>query len=628
MGMISGSERVGSIFGPFSSCNPLLTLQGAGVYYLTAARCSQERKSRFDVFQQAGSFSNDADPESTRSAVCAIVDREKTIDHNQIILSQLTKAYEVFKKTSQQRMTLYVAYEIATAHQRSGKHDIAVRFYERICKSYRKENWKTLLFNVCRQSYNSAEQLNQSQIMCETLVEQMCSEDLDELKTIYSQLAAVCAASTSKLSVDMDQITGFFNYTITFKSPQAHVHGNVDWQLRVNCSRYIPTMCRIKRIRVMFSNPLFDMTLHNDAPFTSEMLVNFYSAEKETLPNYNISISENKRGTTVFQRTEIPKSSQDLSITCVIFTLGLGNCELDLVSAVKAADNATVGWLANDMTWTTLPLITQIKIGEREPQVQFDIETPVGLYLDEHVMVSATAQNLEAEKVRLIVAFKFKSIAQKSSIFFQGHECQTLHIDFGDVDAGQSCTRQFEIMCSSCSAPVVLESTAFLSFASGNGPIVHISPVLLDLTDRSWLEKTVSTSTIAFDPPFKIQSQLIRKPTPALKDVDLLADPGFTSTARTDSWMHRVIVESQCKKSVFVKSVDILSVASAAVHYPLMQNRVVVTPVPIPDCSNEWSPKDSRTYVHMMETRSDLFAPVSVSPGELQVEWSRYILLI
>jgi len=67
-----------------------------------------------------------------------------------LILELFSKAYELFKKhapstSSQSRLTFFIALQIATAYHESGKDDLAVKFFERITKTYRKERWKSLL---------------------------------------------------------------------------------------------------------------------------------------------------------------------------------------------------------------------------------------------------------------------------------------------------------------------------------------------------------------------------------------------------------------------------------------------------------------------------------------------------
>lgn len=59
------------------------------------------------------------------------------------IPSQLfTKAYELLKKTGgSSRVTLYIAFRIAEAYHDGGQYDMALRFFDRISKTYRREHW-------------------------------------------------------------------------------------------------------------------------------------------------------------------------------------------------------------------------------------------------------------------------------------------------------------------------------------------------------------------------------------------------------------------------------------------------------------------------------------------------------
>jgi hypothetical protein len=89
---------------------------------------------------------------------------EQKIDHWSLILELFSKAYELFKKqapstSGQSRLTFFIALQIATTYHESGKDELAVKFFERIAKTYRKERWKTLLLPVLRMWCESAKRL-------------------------------------------------------------------------------------------------------------------------------------------------------------------------------------------------------------------------------------------------------------------------------------------------------------------------------------------------------------------------------------------------------------------------------------------------------------------------------------
>jgi hypothetical protein len=89
---------------------------------------------------------------------------EQKVDHWALILELFSKAYELFKNhapstSGQSRLTFFIALQIATAYHESGKDELAVKFFERIAKTYRRERWKSLLRPVLRMWCESARRL-------------------------------------------------------------------------------------------------------------------------------------------------------------------------------------------------------------------------------------------------------------------------------------------------------------------------------------------------------------------------------------------------------------------------------------------------------------------------------------
>jgi trafficking protein particle complex subunit 11 len=88
-----------------------------------------------------------------------------------------TKAYELFKKHSfgqgQSRLTFYIACRIAQTYHDSGKFDMAVRFFERIAKTYRKEHWRVMLKPILFMWYACARQIGDVESIVKLLIEMM-----------------------------------------------------------------------------------------------------------------------------------------------------------------------------------------------------------------------------------------------------------------------------------------------------------------------------------------------------------------------------------------------------------------------------------------------------------------------
>ena len=103
---------------------------------------------------------------------------EQKIDHWSLILELFSKAYELFKKhapstSGQSRLTFFIALQIATAYYESGKDELAVKFFERITKTYRRERWKSLLLPGLRMWCESARRLGAVESCLKLMIEML-----------------------------------------------------------------------------------------------------------------------------------------------------------------------------------------------------------------------------------------------------------------------------------------------------------------------------------------------------------------------------------------------------------------------------------------------------------------------
>lgn len=134
------------------------------------------------------------------------LEKESAADHGNIVIELLTKAYENFKlkggsnaantgiqsgasignssgsgvvgvtsvttATAGNRLTLFLASEIARCYfEIGGKWEMALKFFDRIGKTYRKENWYTVLSSVLDYTIACGTKLQEWHIVVESLVE-------------------------------------------------------------------------------------------------------------------------------------------------------------------------------------------------------------------------------------------------------------------------------------------------------------------------------------------------------------------------------------------------------------------------------------------------------------------------
>lgn len=131
---------------------PAQVLQHPGAYYLRAGLAAEVRRKLFLValqhyeaaYSQAMTDPNIDEPPKMSAALA----HEKSAPHADQIIELYTKAYDHYKGSRGVRMTLSLAYSIARVHHNNGALDTALRFDERISKTYRRERWLSVLDSI------------------------------------------------------------------------------------------------------------------------------------------------------------------------------------------------------------------------------------------------------------------------------------------------------------------------------------------------------------------------------------------------------------------------------------------------------------------------------------------------
>ncbi|KAG8739213.1 hypothetical protein FRC10_005870 [Ceratobasidium sp. 414] len=211
--------------------NPSLSLQHPGFYYYIAAGCSVQRLARFKAI-------TDPSPVSATPAFA----NEKKIDHHSLIVELFTKAYETFKQqqTGQSRLTYYIAYRIAETHYENGKFDLAVKFFERIAKTYRTERWATLLRPALALWYDCARHLADIELSVRVLLEMlapgMTSEE--ERGNVGGDLMAILkstapSSGTTPIVVDLADHEPLFDISTTFWHGTSPINQPVPLQILI-----------------------------------------------------------------------------------------------------------------------------------------------------------------------------------------------------------------------------------------------------------------------------------------------------------------------------------------------------------------------------------------------------------
>lgn len=302
-----------------SGLNPGSILQHPGFYYHLAAMCCAERRRRFLEIERS-------EPNSET------IEKEKLVDHSNLTIELLTKSYEQFKRYRNGRMTLYLAAEIAGTYYETGKFEMALKFFERIGKTYRKEKWHMVLTSILRWSLRCAKELGSSEKVVECLVELMSDElPMTEAKRhdIQKELLDTLNhenARTEPLIIHMDQINAFMSCQVQIKNQTNFVGAPVEYQVILKTNKGSPLdPLKFNAAKITFSDPKYNVILKDDgsaAQSNSVQLIDFSkSLTKETeagefinWDTANVNLTFCKNQTKVLQGIVVPQECGELKV--------------------------------------------------------------------------------------------------------------------------------------------------------------------------------------------------------------------------------------------------------------------------------------------------------------------------
>ncbi|KAF9435239.1 hypothetical protein BGZ76_006654 [Entomortierella beljakovae] len=294
-----GGGRGGGTHGPGAGINPMLVLQHAGFFYHQAANCSVQRRLRFEVAEEAFPDSNAVPVASTNMPYppsLQSMNAERGVDHLGLTIELLTKSYEQFKQYKAGRMTLFLASEIAGTYYSAGKFEMALKFFERIGKTYRKEGWTVILTSILKWSIQCAKELGYWENIVEYLFEMLSPAMLsteskrlamfDELTSIiYSQTHPSNTIAHKPIALTMPHTNSFVDCTVQFQKQQTFVSSETKFQVQLTTpggDGALPRPFRITSINVEFSDMTLNHQLIDTRPYDSNEICEGAAHELKT----------------------------------------------------------------------------------------------------------------------------------------------------------------------------------------------------------------------------------------------------------------------------------------------------------------------------------------------------------
>ncbi|KAL7423964.1 hypothetical protein Q5752_001549 [Cryptotrichosporon argae] len=162
---------------PTSATQPSHVLHSPAYYYYAAACCSIERKVRFEEALEAEreDMSSEMGTAGGHLASAPGFANEKKVDHAALVIELFTKAYTLLKDQhyAQTRVALYVAFRIAETYCQAGQYELAMRFFERISQTFKRDKWAPIVREIRSMWYDCAQRTGSVETAARLLVEMM-----------------------------------------------------------------------------------------------------------------------------------------------------------------------------------------------------------------------------------------------------------------------------------------------------------------------------------------------------------------------------------------------------------------------------------------------------------------------
>ncbi|CAG8557135.1 1723_t:CDS:10 [Racocetra persica] len=479
--------------------NPTMVLQHPGFYYHLAAQCNSVRRKKFLAVEKIIQASGDA-----LKFPSSVIEAERNIDHSTLTIELLTKSYEQFKKQKAGRMTLYLASEIAGTYFEAGKYDMALKFFERIAKTYRKEDWHTILESILNWSLKCAKESGTLDNVVEYLIELLSDKfHMSEQKRIEIQtrlMSVIFKPSTFVATPTPFQIT----FITPLDTPPLPLHFTY-LRLSFNDANF---------------NHYFTHNSNDESNDTKLQWVNCKECLREEVNGEgyvcvkNVDLTFRKGSTKVFEGLLVPKESGDLQLQIVTLGLLSENWKIELRFDINASREEPIKrkWLQfgenSDGEQAEKPFFMNIegsgdratiKVTQKQAKLDIKVVHSAPALLDEHYPIQLSILNLEPEDIKAVLNAELISDSQESEdVVFDSNLNVTNHlkdIDLGVISSNGSCVKTIYIIGKKFTNMRTLRLTVLYSTSS----LIPLTPTPI----QNWIEKS-EEFRIPFIAPFSV----------------------------------------------------------------------------------------------------------------------------
>ncbi|KAH9942206.1 Foie gras liver health family 1-domain-containing protein [Epithele typhae] len=605
--------------------NPNQALQHPGFYHYMAARCTERRRERFLAAMEAEGESN-----------APGLANERKVDHLTIVLELYTRSYELFKKWSPQtnqspgRLTLWIAYRIAQTYYESGKFDMAVRFFERIAKTYRRERWGPLLHPLLTQWYKCAQQLGDVDLSVRLLIEMLghgaaaSAEDPDALQDDLLAVlqSTVPSAQDEPLVVDLSESKPLLDVAAVFWESEVDVDVPAPFQIQLSSQHNVSlSSISFTSLAIHFSTDLPPIILQHiqddpDAEIAAVHRVDLGHIAVSSTPAESKEIKTVLKwgpGTTIVLTGSVSSAvPTPISVTKVVVTIKERSwwIEVPLTPAAVGAQMTSPKWLSSLTPVRYTPLRREdhsaVRVRFRPHQIQVTIVHEGPAYLGEEFPIEINVTNVDDRELDVVVDV----LLQPSDI--------DESVNYVAMDEQKSTSLIKAIACG--------ERVIDISIQSHQGTPPPLSPVTPDTpTSSAPIDRTETLRTITLEAvhAFNVEHSVVyRRPTKA--------QPGLVNLAMFDGNVRdeASVMEALVASSLVVAAPSGLEIEGVVLHRKNSDlASVEQCSVDDEDFSGEWLMGDElcdRCLVSVIPDENDLDAPIP-GPGEYEVTWRRLL---
>ncbi|KAI5120282.1 hypothetical protein M0805_005339 [Coniferiporia weirii] len=509
--------------------NPSTALMHPGFYYYVAAECTERRRLRFLA-------ALDAEQAATQLPG---FQNEKRVDHLANTLELYTKSYELFKKYSsapaaaqnqmQGRFTVWIAYRIAQTYYESGKFEMAVRFFERIARTYGREKWGSVLHPLLSTWYTCAQKLGDVEMSVRLLVEMIArghgvtreSDPQDEEDSVAEDLHAILRStvpsSSDPIVVDLTDSEPLFNASVVFWVPEVKLSEQVSFQISLSLpGDVVLSELPITTLRIYCSDNSAPIIVeHVASEDDPDQIVRRVDVGHLSLPLADATGKQvranlrwrRREATLVLAGTLSTSIPQELKFTRAELCISEGSWNIELPFNLGRRRDASVScptWLISTHPVLFIPIrrsnVSSAIVKHRPHQVDVSFSHRPPAYLDESYPISIDVTNNDDKELEfsLDVLLQPGDDDSVNHIIVDDQESAGLikGISFGTLHPGATACKTLRLASTGTAGErmmdVSIQSRTARSDASLNSPISPTSPA-----DMSEVLQTLTVPAIS-----------------------------------------------------------------------------------------------------------------------------------